>query len=186
MAGTSPRHDDERLRRTTPTWARRLRGPCSDSAAASWKLALSGSTIDAERTACVAGSRPSGSLPCCAASAALRRRMRAMITPLSVEVRFSLRAVLDRPHAFLDRGVLHGDGLHAAIGLVRLLRGAVHQVVVVLVDHRPERAGDQADMDAAAVAHHVQLVIGQRARRMVREAPRPCSSRRRSAPRRGR
>src|SRR5262245_9151879 len=59
------------------------------SAAPSLKLTFSGSTIEAERTAWVFGSSPSGALPCCAASAALRRRTRAMITPLSVEVRFS-------------------------------------------------------------------------------------------------
>src|SRR5262249_36808375 len=62
----------------------------SASAAPSWKLTLSGSTIEAERTAWVFGSSPSGVLPCCAASGALGRRMRAMITPLPVGVRFSL------------------------------------------------------------------------------------------------
>src|SRR5580698_4449644 len=69
-----------------------------------------------------------------------------------------LGAVLDRPGGFLDRGVLHGDALYAAIGLVVLLRQAVDHVVVVFVDHRAERAGNEIDVDAAAIAHHVELV----------------------------
>ena len=82
-----------------------------------------------------------------------------------------LGAVLDRPHAFLHRGVLHGDAVHAAIGLAALLRRAVHHVVVVLVDDRPERAGNERHMDAAALAHHVELHVRQRPRRMVGEGP---------------
>ena len=45
-----------------------------------------------------------------------------------------LGAVLDRPHALLQRGVLHGDALDAAEGELRLLRGAIDQRVAILDD----------------------------------------------------
>ena len=83
-----------------------------------------------------------------------------------------LAAILDRPAALLDRGVLHGDAFDAAIRLVVLLRHAVDHVVVVFVDHRAERAGNEIDVDAAAVAHDFKLVRRERPRRMVGEAPR--------------
>ena len=63
----------------------------------------------------VAGSMPCGVLPFCTACAALRSRCRAMMMALSVETRFSLRAILDRAHVFLQRGVLHADAFDAAV-----------------------------------------------------------------------
>src|SRR4029077_19158520 len=80
-------------------------------------------------------------------------------------------AVLDRPGRFLDRGVLHGDAFYAGIGFMMLLRHAVDQIVVVFVDYRAERAGNEIDVDAAAIAHHLELMRRQRPRRMMREAP---------------
>src|SRR5580700_10132000 len=55
-----------------------------------------------------------------------------------------LGAVADRAHAFLQRGVLHGKAGDAAIGPPGLLRGAVDQIIVVLVGERPERSIDLA------------------------------------------
>jgi len=80
-------------------------------------------------------------------------------------------AILDRAGAFLDRGVLHGDAFDAGIGFVVLLRQAIDHVIVVFVDHRAERAGNEIDVDAAAVVHDFQLVRRQRPRRMMRKAP---------------
>src|SRR5215471_4757631 len=51
-----------------------------------------------------------------------------------------LHAVHDRSHALLQRGVLHGDAFHAAIGAARLLRRPIDQIIVVLVGERAERA----------------------------------------------
>src|SRR5580700_4838618 len=63
-------------------------------------------------------------------------------------------AVADRAHAFLQRGVLHGEAGDAAIGPPGLLCGAVDQIIVVLVGERPERGIDFA-MHAGAVLHGV-------------------------------
>src|SRR5437868_14665094 len=82
------------------------------------------------------------------------------------------RAVDDRSHAFLDRRILHGEALDAAVAASRLLRGAIHQVVVVLVGDRPV-VRIHLGVDALAVAHRRQLRLRQRARRVIVEAPRP-------------
>ena len=50
---------------------------------------------------------------------------------------------------------------------------AVHQVVVVLVGKRAIGAGHVLDVNPLAVTHRGDLVIGERARRVVVEAPRP-------------
>ncbi len=98
-------------------------------------------------------SRPGARAPCPTACAALRSRSRAMMMALSVETRFSLRAVLDRPHAFLHRGILHREALDAAVGAAGLLGGAVHQVIVVAIGDRLERAGNEFRVHAGALAH---------------------------------
>src|SRR5262249_15877876 len=82
-----------------------------------------------------------------------------------------LAAVLNRTHALLDRRVLHGDAGDAAIGLVGLLRGAIDQVVVVLVHHRPQTPGYKCDGDAAPIAHGIEPGRGERPRGRVGEAP---------------
>src|SRR3954468_6235027 len=51
-----------------------------------------------------------------------------------------LGAIADRPHAFLQRRILDRKAVHAAISLAGLLRGTIHQVVVILVGERPVRA----------------------------------------------
>src|SRR4029079_12806601 len=84
-----------------------------------------------------------------------------------------LRAIDDRPHALLQRGVLHADALDAAEGPAGLLRGPIDQVVVVLVGERTVGARLDLDVDALAVAHRRQLRGRQLADRVVVEAPRP-------------
>src|SRR4051812_16217045 len=85
-----------------------------------------------------------------------------------------LGAVDDRPHAFLQRGVLDGDAFDAAVVAAGLLRGAVHEVVVILVRHRDEvGARDGGRMDALARLHRVAFGRGERPRDVIVEAPRP-------------
>src|SRR5215468_5564786 len=62
-----------------------------------------------------------------------------------------LGAVADRTHALLQRGVLHCEAGNATEGLASLLRGAVDQIVVVLVGERPIGAGRVLAMHARAV-----------------------------------
>ena len=50
-------------------------------------------------------------------------------------------AIDDRSHALLQRRVLHREPFDAAVGPARLLRGAIHQVVVVLVRERTIGSG---------------------------------------------
>ena len=97
--------------------------------------------------------------------AALERSMRAGITTV-IEIRTERRENRE-----LHRRILDGEAFHAAVVMPGLLRCAVHQIAVVTIGDRTERAGDQLDVDAAAVAHGVELVGGERAGRMVREAP---------------
>src|SRR4029077_20298137 len=68
------------------------------------------------------------------------------------------RAVLDRSHAFLYRGVLHREALDAGEAAALLLRLAVHQVVVVLVRDRAVGAGNERDVDALAVLERLVLL----------------------------
>ena len=104
-----------------------------------------GSTKVAERTRCAAGVEcPAAARLSASSRARLQQPMPRHDDGVVGGDEVFLRAVLDRPHAFLHRGVLHGDAAHAAIGLAALLRRAIHHVVVVLVDDRPERAGDPA------------------------------------------
>ena len=49
--------------------------------------------------------------------------------------------------------------MNARVRASGLLGGAVYHVVVVLVDDRPEGAGDRLNVDAAAMAHRVQLAL---------------------------
>jgi hypothetical protein len=81
--------------------------------------------------------------------------------------------VLDRPHAFLQRGVLHREAEDATVGAFLLLGPAVDQVVVVLISQRPERARRIGAMDALAFFHRPPLPRGQRLARMEVDAPRP-------------
>ncbi len=101
-----------------------------------------GRMTDAERTRWCARSTPGG------VGALFRQRLRrphqAMTRHDDAVVgrdQVFLGAVDDRPHAFLQRRILHGNAFHAAVGLAALLRLAVDQVVVVLVGHRSESAG---------------------------------------------
>ena len=75
-----------------------------------------------------------------------------------------LGAIDDRPHAFLQGGVLHGDAFDTGIGDAFALRLAVHQIVVVLVGARTVVARHVGDMDALAVLHRLPLLAGQSAR----------------------
>src|SRR5215468_364643 len=84
-----------------------------------------------------------------------------------------LGAIDDRPHAFLNRGVLHAEALNAAVASARLLGGAIDQIVIVFVGKRTERAGRTFDMDALAVAHRRHFGVGEIADRVVVEAPGP-------------
>src|SRR5580698_2721673 len=81
-------------------------------------------------------------------------------------------AVADRTHAFLERSVLHGEAGDAAIGAASLLRGAVDQIIVILVGERPERGVDFA-MYAGAVLHGIDLGLAQRPYRMEVVGPGP-------------
>src|SRR5262249_10231419 len=84
-----------------------------------------------------------------------------------------LGAVADRPHAFLQRGVLAGKARHPAIGLAGLLGGAVHQIVVVLVGEGPVGAGYVFAVYAGTLLHGVDLALGERAHRMEIVGPGP-------------
>src|SRR4051794_16937257 len=83
------------------------------------------------------------------------------------------RAVDDRAHALLQRSVLHRDAFDAAVVAAGLLRGAVDQVIVVLVGERAIAAGDEFDIDTLAVLHRLHFALGERTHRMIVEAPRP-------------
>src|SRR5580700_6386026 len=83
-----------------------------------------------------------------------------------------LGAVADRAHAFLQRGILHGEAGDAAIGAAGFLRGAVDQIIVVLVGKRPERGIDFA-MHAGAILHGIDLGLAQRPHRMEVVGPGP-------------
>src|SRR5262249_45705524 len=84
-----------------------------------------------------------------------------------------LGAIDDRPHAFLQRAVLDGDPLDAAVAVTALLRGAIHQVVVVLVGERPIRSRHVLAVHALAVQHRLALGGGDVAGGMVVVAPGP-------------
>src|SRR6185312_10030881 len=83
------------------------------------------------------------------------------------------RAMLERAHALLHRGVLHGEAFDAGEGAAFLLRLAVHQIVVVLVRERPEGARHQWHVNALPGDHGVALVLGERPRGVVVGAPGP-------------
>src|SRR5262249_16682670 len=82
-----------------------------------------------------------------------------------------LGPVLNRTHALLHSGILHRDTTNTAVGSAALLSVAVDHIVIVLVDDRAERPGDQLDVRATATAHRVELHLGQRAYRMIGEGP---------------
>src|SRR5258705_12882626 len=82
-------------------------------------------------------------------------------------------SVLDRPHAFLYGGVLDTDAANAGTRLLRLLRGAVNQVVVALVRRRDEGAPDQRHVDAFAGMRGFALGFGQSAIRVIVDAECP-------------
>src|SRR5437762_9335274 len=84
-----------------------------------------------------------------------------------------LGAVADRAHALLQRSVLARETGDAAVGLARLLRGAVHQIVVVLVGERTERARLVLAVNAGTGAHGVDLAPGERAHRVEVIGPGP-------------
>src|SRR5579864_6367431 len=84
-----------------------------------------------------------------------------------------LTALDDRPHAFLERCILHADAIDAAIGNTRDLRVAIHQVVVALVGERIERTRDRFHMNARAVVHRRDFLARERAAWMIIDAPRP-------------
>ena len=65
------------------------------------------------------------------------------------------------------------DAEHAAVGAAFLLRLAVHQVVVGLVGGGDVGAGHVGDVDALAGLHGLALLVGERARHLVVEAPGP-------------
>ena len=62
---------------------------------------------------------------------------------------------------------------HAAEGAAFLLRLAVHQIVVGLVGGRDVGARHIGDVDALAGLHRLALLVGERARHLVVEAPGP-------------
>src|ERR1019366_3577625 len=84
-----------------------------------------------------------------------------------------LGAVDDWPHAFLERCVLHRYPLHPAKRPASLLRGAIDQVVVVLVSKWTESTRDIFDVNAFALAHRANLLLRQWTGRMVVKTPSP-------------
>src|SRR5262249_62073073 len=84
-----------------------------------------------------------------------------------------LGAIADRAHALLQRGILAGKAGDAAISLAGLLGGAVHQIIVVLVGDRPERAGHVFAVHAGAVLHGVDFAFRECAGRMEVIGPGP-------------
>src|SRR5262249_33430399 len=134
--------------------------------------------------------RSSGSWPIPAASRrgrAARRRLGALLPrgrsfvphaarhhdPAGRRQQLLLPVILGRPHALLQRSILHGDAEDAAIGALLLLCAAIDEVVVVLVCQRPERPGRVRAMDALAVLHVAPLLIGQRTVGAEVDAPGP-------------
>src|SRR5882672_9932957 len=85
------------------------------------------------------------------------------------------RAVLDRAHRLLERRVLHGDALDAAVGAAALLLRAVDQVVVPAVRKRDEGARHVLYVDPGAFLHRLALARGKRPVGMVVDAPGPAS-----------
>ena len=72
-----------------------------------------------------------------------------------------LGAIDDRPHAFLQRCVLHRNAFDAAVRVAALLRRAVDQIVVILVGERPERAGHVLHVNALAIFHRLNPVLSR-------------------------
>ena len=81
-----------------------------------------------------------------------------MMMPLSVETRFSLVRSQIGPMLSCKRRILDREAFDAAVGPAGLLRGAVHQVVVVLVGERPVGAGHVFAVHALAGLHRRALL----------------------------
>src|SRR5262249_16761694 len=73
----------------------------------------------------------------------------------------------------LERSVLRSETKHAAIGAQILLRGTVHEVIIVLVGNRAECAGLVGTVNALAFLHVAPLVRGQRLVGVEIDAPGP-------------
>ena len=144
------------LRTLTASSAFSLNGPSS------------GRMNEAERTRCDCRIEARRRLALLHRRAALRSRMPRHDDGVVGRDQVLLGAVRDRPHAFLQRRVLHRDALDAAVvdALPSARRGPSGSRCRLLAD-RPERAGDQLGVDAVAVLHRLELLVGQRARRMV-------------------
>src|SRR5437762_7384730 len=84
-----------------------------------------------------------------------------------------LGAVDDRPHAFLQGGVLHGDTFDSAIGVATSLRRAIDEVVIVLVGDWPIGTGNIENVNTLALSHRIALGIGQTAGGVKIIAPGP-------------
>src|SRR5690349_12039870 len=82
-------------------------------------------------------------------------------------------AVLDGPHAFLDRSVLHCDPVDPGRRVPVALRFAIEQVIVRLVGERNESAWHVFDVNALAVLHCRDFRFRQRALGMIVDAPGP-------------
>src|SRR5215470_17673550 len=83
----------------------------------------------------------------CRAQQARARRDDALVG----EAQVLAGTVLDRPHRLLQRRVLHGDALDAAVRAAALLQSAVDEVVVAPVRERDEGAGDVFHVDSGAL-----------------------------------
>jgi hypothetical protein len=81
--------------------------------------------------------------------------------------------ILNGSHAFLQRGILHREAEHAAVGAVLLLRLAVEQIIIVLVRLRPKGAGLVLAVDTPPLLHVAALLCGELLLRMEIDAPGP-------------
>src|SRR5436190_1112164 len=73
-----------------------------------------------------------------------------------------LGSIADRSHALLQGSVLDREAGYSAKRFAGLLRGAIDEIVVVLVGQRPIGARNVFAMHAGTVAHGVNLATGER------------------------